>query len=57
MTKGGIPVNDEHRRMPFENHRTAAWINTHAKKGKGRVSIPSETGVINAKEHVDNNEK
>lgn len=50
-------MDNRKRRMPLENHRTAAWINTRTEKQKSRVPIPFEDGVFHAKEHVDENEK
>jgi len=55
--KEDLHMDNGKRRMPLENHRTAAWINTKTEKSKSRVSIPREEGVFHAKEHVDENEK
>jgi hypothetical protein len=43
--------------VPVEKHDTAAWANIEKKKSHSKVTIPSEFQVINAKDHVDENEK
>ncbi|WP_081896920.1 DUF3787 domain-containing protein [Clostridium sp. KNHs214] len=43
--------------VPIEKHDTAAWTNIESMKPVSKVIIPSETGVINAKEWVDVNQK
>ncbi|NLK87224.1 MAG: DUF3787 domain-containing protein [Clostridiaceae bacterium] len=43
--------------VPVEKHDTAAWANVEKKKSHSRVPIPSEFQIINAKLHVDENEK
>lgn len=45
------------RKRPIENHKTAAWANMEKTKRISRVPMPKDMGVINAKEHVDENEK
>ncbi|MCX7747726.1 MAG: DUF3787 domain-containing protein [Clostridia bacterium] len=46
-----------HMAMPIEKHDTAAWANITKTKRFSNVSIPNETQVRNAKEHVDTNQK
>lgn len=43
--------------MPIEQHDTAAWANIEKNKAISNVTVPSETQVGNAKDHVDSNEK
>lgn len=45
------------RSMPVEKHDTAAWANIESKKSHSEVSVPSEFQVINAKLHVEENQK
>lgn len=45
------------RAMPAEKHDTAGWANIESKKSHSEVSVPSEFQVINAKLHVEENEK
>ena len=42
---------------PIENHDTAAWANQASFKAVSKVNIPDEEQVINAKNHVDSNQK
>jgi glycine cleavage system H lipoate-binding protein len=42
---------------PIEKHDTAAWANIESTKSVSKVTLPSETQVSNAKEHVDSNQK
>ncbi len=42
---------------PVEKHYTASWSDVGKHKQTSQVSVPNETGVINAKEYVDGNEK
>ena len=42
---------------PVEKHDTAALANIKETKPVSNVTIPAETQVRNAKEHVDTNEK
>ncbi len=43
--------------VPVEKHDTAAWANIDKIKSHSKVTIPSEMQIINAKDHVDENEK
>jgi hypothetical protein len=45
------------RGMPAEKHDTAGWANIESKKNHSEVTVPSEFQVLNAKLHVDENEK
>lgn len=45
------------RKQPIENHKTAAWADIESTKPVSKVTIPSETQVNDAKQHVDRNEK
>lgn len=42
---------------PIENHDTAAWASQASFKAVSKVNIPDEEQVINAKKHVDSNQK
>lgn len=42
---------------PIERHDTASWADVQRNKPVSKVLIPKETGVINAKEYVDMNQK
>ncbi|NMA66031.1 MAG: DUF3787 domain-containing protein [Clostridiaceae bacterium] len=42
---------------PIERHDTAAWANVEKQKEVSKVTMPSEIQAINAKEHVDANQK
>ncbi|NLO47298.1 MAG: DUF3787 domain-containing protein [Clostridiales bacterium] len=44
-------------KKPIENHKTAAWANREKINQATNVSQPSLMQTINAKEHVDENEK
>lgn len=48
---------EKFKEVPIENHETAAWANIEKTKILSNVAIPDETGVLNAKEYVDENEK
>lgn len=43
--------------IPTHDESTAAWCDTKKTLKDSHVSIPSEQGVINAKEWVDNGSK
>lgn len=43
--------------VPVEKHDTAAWANIECKISHSQVTVPSLEQVINAKEHVDENQK
>lgn len=43
--------------VPVEKHDTAAWANIERKKSHSQVTMPAEEQIINAKEHVDTNQK
>ena len=43
--------------VPVEKHDTAAWANIEKKISHSQVTVPSEEQTVNAKEHVDSNEK
>jgi hypothetical protein len=43
--------------MPIEKHDTAAWANISETKPVSQVTVPDETQVMNAKDHVDSNQK
>lgn len=43
--------------IPIERHETAAWANMESTKPVSNVLIPTEYGVMDAKEYVDTNEK
>ena len=43
--------------VPIEQHDTAAWANIESTKEVSNVTMPGEFQIINAKEHVDNNQK
>jgi hypothetical protein len=61
MRNGGYFMADKKKRnirsMPVEKHDTAAWANIESKKSHSEVSVPSEFQVINAKLHVEENQK
>ncbi|MFW5787828.1 MAG: CDIF630_02480 family spore surface protein [Halanaerobiales bacterium] len=40
----------------LENHMTAAWINNQDFRGQARVFYPTDLGVEQAKEYVDENQ-
>ncbi|HAA26308.1 MAG TPA: DUF3787 domain-containing protein [Ruminiclostridium sp.] len=42
---------------PIERHNTASWADMRKTKRVSNVLIPTESGVINAKEYVDQNQK
>ena len=42
---------------PIERHNTASWADMRKTKRVSNVVIPTEKGVINAKEYVDQNQK
>lgn len=42
---------------PVEKHDTAAWSDVQEVIPVSRVSLPTEKGVVNAKEWVDENQK
>jgi len=42
---------------PIERHETASWTDAVKKKPVSKVLVPRETGVIDAKEYVDQNQK
>jgi hypothetical protein len=44
-------------KKPVENQKTAAWANMEKISRETNVSSPSLMQTINAKEHVDENEK
>ncbi len=46
-----------YRQKPIERHDTASWADAQKNKQVSKVIIPRETGVINAKEYVDQNQK
>lgn len=48
---------DQDLGVPVEKHDTAAWANIEKVKSHSKVTEPSEIQVINAKIHVDENEK
>ncbi len=48
---------EKHMGMPVEKHDTAAWADIDEMKPDSNVTIPCESQVRNAKEHVDTNEK
>lgn len=48
---------EKHLGIPIEKHDTAAWANIEETKPVSNVTIPSQTQVRNAKEHVDTNQK
>ena len=48
---------EKHMATPIEKHDTAAWANIQKTKRVSKVTMPGETQVRNAKEHVDSNEK
>ena len=43
--------------VPIEQHDAAAWANIESTKEVSNVTMPGEFQIINAKEHVDNNQK
>lgn len=43
--------------VPVEKHDTAAWADIESKKSHSQVTVPAEFQTINAKEHVDSNQK
>jgi hypothetical protein len=47
----------KYKNQPIENHKTAAYYNIDRMKPVSQVPKPTEMGIENAKEHVDNNEK
>ncbi|NLN63976.1 MAG: DUF3787 domain-containing protein [Clostridiaceae bacterium] len=42
---------------PIERHDTASWADLKRNKPVSKVIVPMESGVINAKEYVDMNQK
>ncbi|WP_422821919.1 CDIF630_02480 family spore surface protein [Thermoclostridium stercorarium] len=42
---------------PIERHDTASWADIEQLEPETGVIIPKESGVINAKEYVDQNQK
>ncbi len=42
---------------PVEKHETAAWADIEKVKPVTNVSMPNESSVRDAKDHVDSNEK
>jgi len=50
-------IKQTHLQKPIEKHNTASWIDMQKTKRVSNVVIPTETGVINAKEYVDQNQK
>lgn len=42
---------------PIERHDTASWADIEKTEPLTGVIIPKESGVINAKEYVDQNQK
>jgi len=58
--KKNIRINNFKERnmsIPIENQKTAAYYDIKGLKPQSRVPIPTLTGVIRAKEWVDENEK
>ena len=43
--------------VPVEKHDTAAWADIECTKSHSKVTVPAEDQTIQAKEHVDSNEK
>lgn len=43
--------------VPVEKHDTAAWADIEYKKSHSQVTMPAQEQIINAKEHVDSNQK
>jgi hypothetical protein len=50
-------IKEKNVAKPIENHDTAAWANQNSFKAVSKVNIPGEEQVLNAKEHVDSNQK
>ena len=48
---------DKHLRTPVENNCTAAWADANERKSDSNVNLPDEFQIMNAKEHVDENQK
>ncbi|HEY8499216.1 MAG TPA: DUF3787 domain-containing protein [Clostridia bacterium] len=50
-------IKPTHLQKPVERHNTAPWADMRKTKRVSNVVIPTEKGVINAKEYVDQNQK
>lgn len=48
---------EKERKHPIENHETAAWADIEKIKPISKVTLPGEEQVVEAKDHVDQNEK
>ncbi|KAJ49480.1 hypothetical protein BD780_002165 [Clostridium tetanomorphum] len=57
MDNDTIKVNTPTKRIPIEQHNTAAWANIEYMKPESQVTVPSEVETFNAKEWVDSNQK
>ncbi|WP_084284611.1 CDIF630_02480 family spore surface protein [Clostridium lundense] len=57
MDNNTIKVNTTSKKIPIEQHNTAAWANIESTKPQSQVTVPSETETFNAKEWVDSNQK
>lgn len=53
----GAPNKRLNSTMPTHDESTAAWCDTKKTLKDSHVRIPSEKGVLNAKEWVDNGSK
>jgi len=50
--------NKQHyKKTPIEKHYTAAWADIESSVPVSEVTLPSEEQVINAKEHVETDQK
>ncbi|PRR78831.1 hypothetical protein CLLI_14130 [Clostridium liquoris] len=57
MVNNTIKVNTTTKKIPIEQHNTAAWANIESMKPISQVTVPSEMETFNAKEWVDSNQK
>jgi len=62
ITERRILMNDNRKKQtfmqkPIERHDTASWADIKDLKRDSGVIIPKETGVINAREYVEENQK
>lgn len=48
---------EREKKHPIEKHETAAWADIEQLKPISKVTIPGEEQVVDAKVHVDQNEK
>lgn len=49
--------NKKEKKLPVENHNTAAWADIETSDEISNVPRPSQNQTANAKDYVDENEK